>query len=339
MTIISLPIPRSASTVLVFPGQGSQWTGMAAELLDNSATFADRLRECAAAVAVYTDWDVEDVILQRPGAPGLDRVEVVQPALWAVHVSLAALWMANGVTPHAVMGQSQGEVAAACVAGALSLAEGARVISLRSQLFAEKLAGTGGIASVRMAVDELAPLLAPYAGRLAIAGDIGPRTATVAGDEEPLQHLAAQLNSRGIRATTIPASIPSHCFAVEPLRERLTELLAPVSPRPTRFPMYSTVTGAAVDGRALDADYWYANARRPVLFQPAMRRLLAHGARVFVESSAHPVLTSAMADTAERSGVPATVAGTLRRGHGGIDQFHAALAAARRGLVTVVAAA
>ena len=249
----------------------------------------------------------------------------MQPTLWAVHVSLAALWMSGGVVPDAVVGQSQGELAAACVAGALSLDDAARAITMRSQLFAETLVGTGGIASAGTSADELRPLLARYAGRLEVAGDIGPRHATVAGDQDCLEHLAAHLDACGIRCTVIPASIPSHCSAIEPLRERLRDLLAPLTPKPTRIPMYSTVTAAAIEGWALDADYWYANARRPVAFAPAVRNLVAHGARRFVECSAHPVLVTATSETAAQSGLPVRVTGTLRRGHGGLDEFHRAL--------------
>jgi acyl transferase domain-containing protein len=339
MTITALQYPRTARrrdqspTVLVFPGQGSQWAGMAAELLDGSETFRLRLRECAAAVARYVGWDVEDVIRQRPGTPTIDRVEVVQPALWAVHVSLAALWMDHGIVPDAVVGQSQGEIAAACVAGALSLDDAARVITLRSQLFAETLVGRGGIASVAMSATALEPLLTPYHGLLDIAGDIGPATATVAGDEACLGDLVAKLHGRAIRATVIPASIPSHCHAIDPLRARLTELLAPVAPRTTDIPMWSTVTGGAIDGRLLDAEYWYANARQPVLFAPAVRSLLNHGAQRFIESSAHPVLVSAITDLVAQSGLPTiSVQGTLRRNHGGLGQFRAAFDAVHTAL-------
>jgi acyl transferase domain-containing protein len=128
----------------------------------------------------------------------------------------------------------------------------------------------------------------------------------------------------------VPVSIPSHCAYIEPLREKLTTLLARVRPRPSHIPFYSTVTGQAMRGDELTADYWYANARHPVLFDPAMRVLLAHGERVFVESSAHPVLTRAISDTADDFGCPVVVTGTLRRGLGGPDQFRSALAAVPR---------
>jgi len=148
-------------TVLVFPGQGSQWAGMAADLIDTSEVFAARLRRCADAVGADVDWSVEDVLKQRPGAPTLERVEVIQPVLFSVHVALAELWSANGLVASAVIGQSQGEIAAACVAGALSLEDAAHVIVSSSQLFAEELVGRGGIASVALPVHEVKPYLTP----------------------------------------------------------------------------------------------------------------------------------------------------------------------------------
>lgn len=321
---------------LVFPGQGSQWPGMAAELLGTSTVFTTALRECAAAIARYVAWNVEDVLRQRPGAPTLDRVEIVQPVLFAVHVALAALWTANGLVPEAVIGQSQGEIAAAYVAGALSLDDAARIITMRSALFAETLVGRGAIASIMLSANVVQPMLSTYGGLLELAGDIGPNTATVAGAGAALDHMVAHL---GVPATIIPASIPSHYWAVAPLRDRLLELLAPVRPRRARIPMYSTVTGAAINWRALGAEYWYANARQPVLFRPAMRTALARGERVFVESSAHPVLMAAMAATAQEAGLAATVAGTLRRGHGDMSQFRSSMSHAGLTAAPVIRAA
>ena len=318
---------QSEPAVLAFPGQGARWAGMAADLIDSSAVFAGRLRECADAIEAHVPWSVEQVLRQRPGAPSLDQVEVVQPVLFAVHVALAEMWLASGLYPRAVVGQSQGEVAAACVAGALTLPDAARLIVGRSQLFADELVGRGGIACAGVPATVIEAYLRDYPGRLDVAGIIGPGSVTVAGEVDALDDLLARLSSEGVWVKRVAASIPSHCAAIEPLRDRLVGLLAGIRPQQSRIPVHSTVTGSVIDGREMTPEYWFANARRPVLFEPVIRTMLGEGCRVFVESSAHPVLTAAMRATATALGCRATVTGTLRRGCVGGDQFHTALAA------------
>ncbi|WP_374325819.1 type I polyketide synthase [Streptomyces sp. AP-93] len=315
-------------TVFVFPGQGSQWAGMAAELLDSAPAFAERLRACDAAVGAHVDWSVEDVLRQRDGAPSLERIEVVQPVLFAVMVSLAELWRHHGVEPDAVVGHSQGEIAAACVSGALTLEDAARVVVLRSQLFADELMGRGAVASIAMPRREMEELLEPYGDRLAIAGVNSPRLVTVAGEPEALEELVAALTARQIRARVVPATVASHCAQVDPLRGRIAELLAFVRPRKGRVPLYSTVTGEALEGPELTADYWFENCRRPVSFEPVVRKLIADGFDVFVESSAHPVLVLGVEETAEEAGAEVLVTGTLRRGSGDLKRFLGSLAEA-----------
>ncbi|MGW7349356.1 SDR family NAD(P)-dependent oxidoreductase, partial [Streptomyces sp. NPDC054854] len=155
--------------VFVFPGQGAQWAGMAVELLDSSAVFAGLVAECDEALSQFVDWRVVDVLREAEGAPSLELVDVVQPVLWAVMVSLAGLWRSFGVEPSAVVGHSQGEIAAACVAGGLSLEDGARVVALRSRLVRERLAGRGGMVSLAVSVGRAEELLNPFDGRVSVA--------------------------------------------------------------------------------------------------------------------------------------------------------------------------
>ncbi|MFI1356771.1 type I polyketide synthase [Streptomyces sp. NPDC020898] len=315
-------------TVFVFPGQGSQWAGMAVELLDTSPEFAKWLRACDAAVAAHVDWSVEDVLRERDGAPSLERIEVVQPVLFSVMVSLAELWRHHGVEPDAVVGSSQGEIAAACVSGALTLQDAARIVVLRSQLFADELVGRGAVASVALSRREMDEWLAPYGDELAVAGVNSPRLVTVAGAPEPLAELVAALTERDIRARIVPATVASHSPQVDRLRGRIAELLSFVRPRKGRVPLYSTVTGEALEGPELTADYWFENCRRPVDFEPVVRTLLDDGFDVFVESSAHPVLVLGVDETVEDAGADVLVTGTLRRGSGGMKRFLTSLSEA-----------
>src|SRR5205807_3627132 len=177
---------HGAKAVFVCPGQGSQWEGMALELYDSAPVFAQSLEACAAALSPYVDWSLEAVLRGAPGAPSLERVDVVQPALFAVMVSLAALWRSYGVEPAAVVGHSQGEIAAACVAGGLSLEDAARVVALRSQAIRDELAGKGGMVSVALPAAEVTERIGRFGDRIAVAAVNGPSSTVVAGEPAAL---------------------------------------------------------------------------------------------------------------------------------------------------------
>nr|BAP34740.1 type I polyketide synthase [Streptomyces sp. ML694-90F3] len=314
-------------TVFVFPGQGSQWPGMATELLGQSPVFARRIAECEAALAPFTDWTVRDVLYGAEGAPSAERVDVVQPVLWAVMVSLAALWRAHGVEPDAVIGHSQGEIAAACVAGSLSLEDGARVVALRSRAIRETLADSGGgMLAVGLAAERAEEYLGPYGDRVSLAADNGAGSAVLAGDGEALDALSALLAADGVRVKRVPVDYASHSAHVDALRDRLHRDLAPVTPVPGTIPMMSTVTGDWVDGTELDAGYWFRNLRGRVRFAPVVEALAAKGHTTFVEASPHPVLTMSVQETAGALGTEAVVCGTLRRDEGGTRRFAHSLA-------------
>src|SRR5262249_53892427 len=153
----------------VFPGQGSQWPAMARELRASEPVFAAALDACAEALDPHLDFSLADLLREEPVAPPLERVDVVQPALFATMVALARLWEAHGVQPGAVVGHSQGEIAAACVAGALSLEDAARVVALRSQAIASELAGKGGMVSVLAAPDAVAARIEAWGNDLGLA--------------------------------------------------------------------------------------------------------------------------------------------------------------------------
>ncbi|MDF2260109.1 type I polyketide synthase, partial [Streptantibioticus ferralitis] len=300
----------------VFPGQGAQWTGMATELLESSPVFREAMAECAQALRPFVDWSLPEVLDDEAA---LDRVDVVQPALWAVMVSLARLWRWVGVEPAAVVGHSQGEIAAACVADGLSLADGARVVALRSRAIAEVLAGRGGMVAVSLPAGEAEDLIARWAGRLSIATVNGPGSVVVSGESEAIGELSAYCTEAEIRVRTVPVDYASHSAVVAEIESRLLADLAPLQPRAGAVPMYSSVTGALVDTAELGAQYWYRNLRQTVRFETATRALAADGMSALVEVSPHPVLTVPVQDTLDDRDV--IVTGSLRRDNGGLGQF------------------
>ncbi|UKD59775.1 type I polyketide synthase [Amycolatopsis sp. FU40] len=304
----------SGDVVFVFPGQGSQWAGMALGLLESSPVFAARLAECAAALESFVDWSLLDVLRDESA---LGQLDVVQPVLWAVMVSLAEVWRANGVRPAAVVGHSQGEIAAAVVAGGLSLQDGARVVALRSKALTV-LSGKGGMVSVAEPVEKLRERLGL---RVSVAAVNGPGSVVVSGDPDALDELIAACERDGVRARKVPVDYASHSAHVEQIRDELRDVLAPVSPVSGQVPFYSAVTGELLDTATLDAEYWYRNLRQTVEFEQATRRLLADGHRVFVEVSPHPVLVPGLQDTIDESDTAAAAVGTLRRDDGGLDRF------------------
>ncbi|MFD7896773.1 type I polyketide synthase [Streptomyces sp. NPDC059743] len=308
-------------TVFVFPGQGSQWAGMGAQLLDESSVFAERIGECGAALGEFVDWSLVDVLRGTEGAPSLERVDVVQPVSFAVMVSLAAVWRSYGVEPDAVVGHSQGEIAAAVVSGALSLQDGARVVALRSQAIGRRLAGYGGMMSVPLAVAEVESRLEAWSGRVSVAAVNGPRSVVVSGEPEALDELFAELSAEEIRVRCIAVDYASHSAQVEDLRAELLDVLGSVRPRAAEVPFFSTMTGGWLDTEEMEAGYWFRNLRQRVLFADAVAELLATEHRVFVEVSSHPVLAMAMQDMTEEYGEPAVVTGTLRRDRGGLSRF------------------
>jgi acyl transferase domain-containing protein len=312
--------------VFVFPGQGSQWTGMALDLLEAEPAFRGQLLACAAALEPHTGWDLVAALSDEDA---LARVDVVQPALWAVMVSLAALWRSYGVRPDAVVGHSQGEIAAAYVAGALSLADAAKVVALRSKAITRLV--PGGMVSVPLPAADVLARIADQPDRLWLAATNGPRSTVVSGEPAALDALLAGYEEEGVRARRIPVGYASHSAHVTAIGDHLAELLAGITPMPSAIPFYSTVTGHLVDTTELTPEYWYVNLRQTVLFEQAVRTLHEDGHHTFVECSPHPVLTMGIQDTVE----PVAVVATLRRDEDGPTRFLTSAAEAHAGGVPV----
>ncbi|MGK2939461.1 MAG: SDR family NAD(P)-dependent oxidoreductase, partial [Solirubrobacteraceae bacterium] len=318
-------------TAFVFPGQGGQWEGMAVELLDASPVFAAHLRACQEALAPHVDWVLEDVLRGAPGAPTLERVDVVQPALFAVMVALARLWEAHGIAPAAVIGHSQGEIAAAHIAGALSLEDAALAVTGRSGVLAGTLSGRGGMVAVGASSEAVTRYLEPFAGRVSLAAVNSPSSVVVSGEPDALEELIARCEADDVRAKLLPVDYAAHSAQIETTREALLERFAPITSTGQGVPIYSTVTGARIDPAELGAVYWYENLRQTVRYDTAVRALADDGIDAIIEIGPHPVLTSQTLETIEAAGHDSdaiTVTGTLHRDDGGLGRFAGALAEA-----------
>ncbi|MEU1519967.1 type I polyketide synthase [Streptomyces sp. NPDC005811] len=306
--------------VFVFPGQGAQWVGMGRELWDASPVFAASMEACGHALAPHVGWSLSEVVR---GAAELVDVDVVQPVSWAVMVSLAAVWRACGVQPSVVMGHSQGEIAAAVVAGGLSLEDGARVVALRSRAI-RAIAGRGGMVSVPLPLSDVEELLTGWSGRIDVAAVNGPASVVVAGDADALDELMAHCESSDVRARRVPVDYASHTWHVEAIEDELARVLAAVEPRSGQVPFFSTTEAEVVDTALLDGGYWYRNLRQRVRFADAVQGLVDQGYGAFVEVSSHPVLGMAVQEAAP----DAVVVGTLRRDKGDAHRLLTSLAEA-----------
>ncbi|GAB2695502.1 type I polyketide synthase [Kitasatospora kifunensis] len=312
----------SGRTVLVFPGQGSQWVGMGRELLDSSPVFAERVAQCSAALERWVDWSLEEVLRGEAPAELLERVDVVQPASFAVMVGLAAVWASVGVLPDAVIGHSQGEIAAACVAGALSLEDAAQVVAVRSRVIAASLAGRGGMASVALPEADAQARLGRWSERVEVAAVNGPSSVVIAGDAEALDEALEVLKGEGVRVRRVAVDYASHTRHVEAVQEDLAKAFADIRSQAPLVPFFSTVTGEWVrEPGALDGGYWYRNLRQQVRFNPAVESLLTEGHTVFVEASAHPVLVQPISELVDARDATALATGTLRRDEGGLRRL------------------
>ncbi|MFG1905050.1 acyltransferase domain-containing protein, partial [Micromonospora carbonacea] len=312
--------------VFVFPGQGWQWVGMGAALLGESEVFAESMVECGRALSEFVDWDLLEVV--RGGVSGVGeglfgRVDVVQPVSWAVMVSLARLWMSVGVVPDAVVGHSQGEVAAAVVAGVLSVADGARVVALRSRVIGEVLAGGGAMVSVGLPVAGVQERLTRWGGRLGVAAVNGPSLTVVSGDVDAAVGFVGECERDGVWVRRVVVDYASHSAHVEAVEGTLSGLLDGLCPGRGVVPFYSSVVGGVVDGVGLDGGYWYRNLRERVLFSDVVGRLVGDGFSGFVECSGHPVLVGGVLESVAvvDADVRPVVVGSLRRDDGGWGRF------------------
>ena len=313
--------------VFIFPGQGSQWAGMCRGLLDREPVFRQAVVHFDQAVQAFAGWSILEQLLLDPGEPHyrMDQIDVIQPVLLAIEIGLAELWRSWGITPIAVIGHSLGEVGAAYVAGALSLADAVRVICLRSQLL-KQISGQGSMAVVGLTVNQAQEVIKGYEQTLAIAASNSHRSTVLAGDPAALHEVLESLRRNNVFCRPVNVEVASHCPQVEPLKMDLIRQLNGLQPRTGSIPIYSTAAGWVTDGSNFDAHYWGLNLRNPVIFSSMIEQLLADGFTLFLELSPHPILTTAVEDTIRHLDKEAYTVASLRRNEQEQPSLLAALA-------------
>ncbi|WP_229700755.1 type I polyketide synthase, partial [Streptomyces camponoticapitis] len=316
--------PRGVpAPVFVFSGQGSQWPGMAADLVDGDATVRATLEECDALVRTHTSWSLIDE-LRRVDGSNLNRTDIAQPAIFAVQLA-ATRWLAErGVRPAAVVGHSIGEIAAAHAAGALPLADAVRLVVQRGEILHET-AGTGGMLAVKAAPASVTEVLGDLDGSVVVAAVNGPDAVVVAGPHDGLEAAEAAFTARGLRAKRLDIDYAFHSPLVAASGGRLHGALTGIEPAEPSLRMLSSVDPDA-DVTRLDADYWARNVTEPVQLWPAVERLLREDHCALVEIGAHPVLARALAAGMAQAERPGPVIPTLRRDERGALALHRTLA-------------
>lgn len=300
--------------VFVFSGQGSHWLGMGRQLLEQEPIFRQTLEQCEEAMRPFVNWPLLEQLVADPDTPTyrLNETDVMQPTLVSIEIGLAALWQSWGVEPDAVIGHSLGEIAAAYIAGALSLSDTMRVICARSRLM-RQASGKGAMAVVELTVEEAATALAGYEDRLSIALSNSPHSTVISGDPQALNELMVKLQSQNIFCQRVNVDIAFHSPQMDPLKPDLFASLTDLQPQTAILPIYSTALGVRMNGKLHDADYWVQNLRQPVLFSKMVQELLADDHKLFIEMSPHPILSPAIQQTLQFTGQDGLTLPSMRR--------------------------
>jgi acyl transferase domain-containing protein/surfactin synthase thioesterase subunit/acyl carrier protein/short-subunit dehydrogenase len=306
------PLAGNDKIVMIFPGQGSQWMGMGRELYRQEPVFRFAMDACDQAFKAYTDWSLIQQLHASADDNLLQEINIIQPMLCAIQIAVAKLWMSWGIQPHAVAGHSMGEIAAAFISGALDLDDAARIICTRSRLM-RAVSGQGGVMAVtELSLNEAHALTQRY-HQVSVAVNNSPRSTVLAGDQEIIGQVMAELESRNLFCRKVKVDVASHSGQMDPLKEELYQSLQGIKPKPTIIPLYSTVKSKVMTGEDMQAGYWADNLRSTVQFATVMEKMIHHGHTVFIEVSPHPVLINAIKECAESLQQPVITIASLYR--------------------------
>ncbi len=296
----------------VFSGMGPQWWAMGRELLEEEPLFTEVIKKCDQLLGKFADWSLWKELTADEKDSRIDETRIAQPAIFAVQVALAALWRSWGVLPEIVVGHSAGEIAAAHIAGALSLEDAVCIIYHRSRLQHET-EGEGRMLAVGLPAMEAELLIEKYKNRVCIGAINSPGSVTLAGDENALIEIEKILEQKDIFSRFVRGKVPYHSQKMDRLKPELIKCIQGITPKTTTTPLVSTVTGHLINGLELTPAYWFRNIRETVQFEPAIRELTQSGFHTFLELSSHPVLASSIIETLKQMEIEGKILPSLRR--------------------------
>lgn len=307
-----LAIAKLPRLVFVFSGMGPQWWAMGRQLLESEPIFRETIQKCDALLKPLTNWSLWEELTTDEEHSRISQTQIAQPAIFALQVALVNLWRSWGVEPDAIVGHSVGEVAAAYVAGVMSLEDACQVIFHRSRLQA-KAAGQGKMLAVGLSSEEVTAYLVGYEEQVSIAAINSPNSITIAGETNALQEIGKSLEQKQIFYRFLRVEVPYHSPLMEQYKPELRSSLQGIKLQKATIPLFSTVTGQQVEGTEIDGDYWGQNMRNPVLFAEAINKLVEADYNLFLEISAHPVLAQSISECLARTEKEGTVIPSLRR--------------------------
>ncbi|MGI8509199.1 MAG: SDR family NAD(P)-dependent oxidoreductase [Gemmatimonadaceae bacterium] len=299
--------------VFVLSGIGTQWPKMGQRLRATEPVFNDAMLQCDAVIRAIVGWSVLEEIDRTVDESRLGRIDIMQPAIFSIQIALTALWRSWGVEPVAVIGHSLGEIAAAHIAGALSLHDAALVACTRSRLM-HRTSGRGRMAAVGMTPEQAAGRIDRYNGRISVAAINSPSSCALSGDSAAVEELATALEEEGVFCRLLKVEVACHSQQMDPLQGELAAALAGISAHAAGIPLYSTVLGRRVSGDELDGEYWARNLRQTVQFAGTMDAVLSDGRRVFLEVSPNPSLLTPIRQIAQHRNESVVTAPSLRAG-------------------------
>ncbi|PZS27843.1 MAG: beta-ketoacyl synthase, partial [Pseudonocardiales bacterium] len=306
-------LERAARVVFVMSGQGPQWWGMGRELMRHEPVFRRTIEACAEAMRPFARFSLLEELARPEAESRIQRPEISQPAIFAMQMALAELWKSWGVQPAAIVGHSVGEDAAACVAGILTLEQGAEVIVHRGRCMQDYAPSGGGMLAVGLNTYEAHAVIARHDRNVSIAAFNAPCSVTLSGLRNSLKAIAAELEAKEIFARFLQTSLPFHHALMQPAADALRDALSGLCPRAETVPFFSTVSGERITGTICDAAHWAEGVREPVEFAKAIASLSEFGADAWLEIGAHPALVRSIQESLADRGDKGIVLSSTRR--------------------------